>query len=345
MSRAWTKVDLLTRLADRTIGGNPDEPHNDTGIGPNIWQWHQGVALYGLVKAYETTNKAKYKEFIRSWVDGHLERRDFGKSINTTAPLLAVLKLYEWTGEQKYYDLCEEFADWCMAEAPRAEEGTFEHSCTANSYPNQIWADTLFMGCLFLTQWSRVTKRRVYAREAVRQFALHYKYLHDPATGLLYHGYYGNERQKRGVIWGRGNGWYAAAFPEVISLLDSEEPLRETLIADFKRFIKGVAEAQDTSGAWHTVMNAPHTYLELSATAAFTYGLGQAIERGYLDRAYVTQYDRGINALIRHINEQGELTSASGGTSVMPNLEDYNAVKYAPTYFAQGLAMIALSAV
>ena len=41
---------------------------------------------------------------------------------------------------------------------------------------------------------------------------------------------------------------------------------------DDKRFSVselGVLATQDSSGAWHTVMNNPSTYLEMSATAAF----------------------------------------------------------------------------
>ncbi len=40
-----------------------------------------------------------------------------------------------------------------MTQAPRLPDGTFEHSCTENRYPLQVWADTLFMGGIFLAKW------------------------------------------------------------------------------------------------------------------------------------------------------------------------------------------------
>ena len=44
-------VDLLRRIADRTITAPQDSAHADLMINFDAWQWHQGVALYGLIRA------------------------------------------------------------------------------------------------------------------------------------------------------------------------------------------------------------------------------------------------------------------------------------------------------
>ena len=144
----------------------------------DIWQWDEGVAMYGFSKAYDATGDTKILDFMQKWLDYHIEKMDFGYSINTTAPLLGMIKLMECgRGNERYEKICADFATWCIAECPRADRGTFEHTCTANKYDNQIWADTLFMGCLFLIKYGLYIKNDLYIKEAARQFVLHYQFL------------------------------------------------------------------------------------------------------------------------------------------------------------------------
>jgi unsaturated rhamnogalacturonyl hydrolase len=331
---------ILRQVAAYTM--NADE----TGLVPSslfrAWQWGQGVALFGLVKAYETLGDEEVLQFIRRWIDEHMAEGPIGKSINTTAPLLAALKLLELTSDSKYEAICGQFADWCLAEAPRADEGAFEHSCTENVYPREIWADTLFMGGIFLAKWGQYTGKAMYTKEAARQFVLHYKYLSDPKTGLIYHGYYGDERARKGVLWGRGNGWYSAAAAEILPLC---EGLAEyaVILSDFNNHLEGVKRTQHPSGAWHTVLNQQDTYVETSATAAFAYGINHAIATGQIasdDRVYA---QKAIQALVRNIDDSGRVLGGSGGTCVMETAQHYNDIPYSFSYFTQGLALMALS--
>ena len=157
MQSVTDTVTLLRRIADRTIAAPQDSAHADFVINFDAWQWHQGVALYGLIRAYEVTRDERYLRFVTAWVDRHLAKGSPAKSINTTAPLLAVAWLYEQTQEARYRAVCAEFAEWCLRCVPRLPDGTFEHSCTENRYPQQVWADTLFMGGIFLAKWGRLT--------------------------------------------------------------------------------------------------------------------------------------------------------------------------------------------
>lgn len=315
-----------------------------TGKGMDIWQWDEGVAMYGFAKAYEKTHDPQILAFMKMWLDYHIDKKDFGFSINTTAPLLGVLTLLEQGMErQEYRSLCKRFADWCMAEAPRADRGCFEHSCTANRYPNQIWADTLFMGCLFLCKWGLYTGEKVYVREAVRQFILHYQYLGDEETGLIFHGYYCDTREQKGVLWGRGNCWFAVASAELLDILDEKVEGYGMLRENFLRHMKGVLASQDTSGAWHTVMNRADTYLEMSATAAFAYAVGRGVDMGILEESCRRNSNLAMQALCADIDGDGNVLHGSLGTCVMDSYQEYDAIKAGYSYFTQGLAMMALA--
>ena len=313
-----------------------------TGEGMDVWQWFQGVALYGLGKVYEKTHDNEIISFMKKWIDFHLDKMDFGYSINTTAPLLGVIKLLEiGEGNERYEEICEKFASWCMSEAPRADRGAFEHSCTQNTYDNQVWADTLFMGCIFLVKWGLYKKDNTFIKEAIRQFKLHYSFLADE-NGLIYHGYDCNERARKGVLWGRGNGWLAVASPEVLSLIPNDMPGYDEILANWKKQLDAAVEFQREDGGWCTVMNRNDTYLEMSVTAAFACGLGEAKKHGLTDEKYITAAKKGIECLIKHIDEKGNVLRGSIGTCVMEDYKKYNDVGFGYSYFSQGLAMIAL---
>lgn len=229
------------------------------------------------------------------------------------------------------------------AAGARLPDGTYEHSCTENRYPQQVWADTLFMGGLFLAKWGRLTGDARCTAECTRQFERHYAFLHDPATGLIRHGFSGLEQRHLGVLWGRGNGWFAAASLEVLPFLDAATPGYATIRANLRRHLDAVIRTQGTEGAWHTVMDEPGTLPETSCTAAFAYALGGTAAAGIAGPEDAPCRERALAWLHQCVNERGEVLKSSGGTPIKPTADAYNAVPYAVTGFSQGLALLALS--
>ncbi len=343
MKPAHTELEILSRLVSGTIRAGSDARHADYCINFGDWQWHQGVALYGLMKAHAALGDDDSLGFVRQWVNAKLAAGERPKSINTTAPVLAVAELHDLAPQATYRDVCDEYAEWCLGQAPRLPDGTFEHSCTENSYPLQVWADTLFMGCIFLAKWGVKSGVRRYVDEAQMQFASHYRYLCDSASGLIFHGYDGASQTRKGVLWGRGNGWFTVASIQMLELLSAGSPEHALLLANFRRHLDGVLGTQNHGGAWHTVMNDPSTYLEMSATAAFAAGLRWAGNQAWGEACHREAADLAYAALTEKISGEGKLLGASGGTPVKPTAADYNAIPFAVTGFSQGLAMIACS--
>jgi unsaturated rhamnogalacturonyl hydrolase len=335
-------MTILERVYRRTIETGTEDLGTEHGM--DIWQWDEGVAMYGFAKAYEKTKDKSIIDFMEKWLNYHLDKMDFGLSINTAAPLLGVMTLLELGyKDERYEKVCRRFASWCISEAPRADRGTFEHSCTANKYDNQIWADTLFMGCLFLLKWGLYSGDSIYVKEAVRQFGLHYKFLSDSETGLVYHGYDCNERQLKGVLWGRGNAWFAIASVEVLNLLPKDFDGYDMLYRNFIKHFNGVIECSHEDGAWHTVMDKLDTYAEMSATAAFAYSINKAAETGLVDKMYKADAEKAVKRLAGDIDQYGGVSSASLGTCVMQDYKKYNDIGVGYSCFAQGLAMMALT--
>lgn len=309
------------------------------------WQWQQGVALFALSEVYKKNIETPYLNYIKEWVDGQLNKEYPGKSINTTAPCISILELYKETKDEKYGALLEDFAQWCMARARRSERGIYEHSCTENFYDNQIWADTLFMGCIFLARYSVFTRNKMYMYEALRQYVLHYEFLKATDSNLIIHGYYGNERVQKGVIWGRGNGWFAAGSAIILSLADESYSDYNVIKNNFIKYIDELVEYQNEDGSWNTVIDTKDSYSEMTATAAFAFAINEGIKLGILKEEYSVNVDRAIKILKLHVDEDGTVLKASGGTCIMPNAEDYNAIECVYSPFGQGLAILALNSI
>jgi len=143
-------------------------------------------------------------------------------------------------------------------------------------------------------------------------------------------------------LWGRGNGWLAVASPEVLSLIPKDMPGYDEIFNNYKKQLDAAVKFQREDGGWCTVMNREDTYLEMSVTAAFACGLGEAQKHGLTDEKYKTAQKKSLECLKKHIDEQGNVLRGSIGTCVMEDYKKYNDVGFGYSYFTQGLAMMAL---
>ena len=65
-----------------------------------------------------------------------------------------------------------------------------QHTVSANNdFPEQAWADTLFMAAFFLLRVGVKLKDEEIIEDALNQYYWHIHYLQNPETGLYYHGY------------------------------------------------------------------------------------------------------------------------------------------------------------
>ena len=154
-----------------------------------LWEWTQGVGLYGLWKLFEKKHDQRCLDVLTEYYDARIAEGLPSKNINTMAPIFALNYLYEYTKNEKYGDICKEWAEWAMHGLPRAGEGGFQHVTSDRVNDGELWDDTLFMAVLPLANIGRILGRQDYIDEAVYQYLVHTKYLADKKTGLWYHGF------------------------------------------------------------------------------------------------------------------------------------------------------------
>ncbi|MCP3794622.1 glycoside hydrolase family 88 protein [Paenibacillus sp. CH40] len=312
----------------------------------NIWNWPQGVGLYGIYKYWKLTDDPRALDIINEWFNAKIQEGAPPKNVNTMAPLLTLAFLYEDTGNQTYLPYLEDWAEWVMHDMPRTKEDGLQHMTYGPENKNQLWDDTLMMTVLPLAKIGKLLNKPEYLQEAKKQFLIHIKYLTDKKTGLWFHGWTFEENHNYAeALWARGNCWITIAIPEIIEILELEKGdfLREFLIDTLNRQIEALANYQDASGLWHTLINDQTSYLEASASAGFAYGILKSIHKRYIDQDYKEVAHKAICGIINEINKEGALQRVSVGTGMGDTLEFYKEIRQTTMPYGQSLAVLCLS--
>lgn len=335
------RKELIDKVVRRII------EHKDREWAMNIhyWDWVPGVGMYGIYKAWSYTREHDYYRFIQGWVQEHLHEAYHVKTVNSTAPLLTVVSMIDNTGEKQYLKTCVDIGDWIIKEAPRTREGGLEHTVTEAGavFSEQIWADTLFMVCIFLARLGKVTGVSAYTEEACRQLLIHHRLLKDKSTGLFYHGWNcENKNWMSGARWGRANAWITVSTVEMLDILPKDFKGRQDIIKSLSEQVSAYKKLQRENGMFGTLLDHPDSYDETSAAAGIAYGIKKGIKNGYLVNENNEIWQRAEAAVINQINENGEVEGVSTGTPVMPSLEAYKKIERYPTLYGQGLTLLML---
>ena len=311
-----------------------------------LWNWPKRSGLWGIHKHYKITKNKKSLDVVNEWMEGRMKEGAPPKNVNTMAPLLTMAYLYEDTKDTKYLPYLEEWAEWVMNDMPRTKENGLQHATYGPANTNQLWDDTLMMTVLPLAKIGKLLNKAEYLEEAKYQFLVHAKYLQDNKTGLWFHGwsFEGNHNYAE-AFWARGNCWLTIAIPEIIEILGLPKGdfLREFLINILESQVSALAQLQDETGLWHTLLDDQDSYLESSATAGFAYGILKAVHKRYLSQEYKEVAYKAIKGLLEEINEEGEVQKVSVGTGIGDNLDHYRNIDITAMPYGQSLTVLALT--
>jgi unsaturated rhamnogalacturonyl hydrolase len=202
------------------------------------------------------------------------------------------------------------------------------------------------MGALFLAKWGIYSKNDMYLHEAIRQFLLHYHYLTDKDTGLLFHGYSCDLRTHlSGVRWGRANGWGLIACVIILPLIPDSFKEKERILNLYRLHAETMVKYQNPDGSFHTVLDHPSTYKETTVASAFSFSLFKAVKLGYLEEKFLAYANLSLDYIKQNISSDGIVEKTSGGTPIMSSIEEYNKIPYSVSYYGQGMAVMALNEV
>ena len=331
---------VLEKVADRMAFVK------DESWGMNIekFDWTPGVGLYGIWHTYEATGDEKYLTFLKEWAERHLKEAKDKLTVNSTAPLLTIEKLYEVTGEKKYGEICLELAEYIINHGEKTPEGALGHTTTEvlDAFSDQIWADTMFMSCIFIAKLGKAVNEPKYIHFAQQQLMLHYRYLWDEESCLFYHGWSNTlQHHLSAVHWGRANAWMLYSTMEILSVSDEFEG-KEEVMKKFVSTVKRLTELQRDNGLFGTVLDREDSYNEASATAGIACAMLKAQKAGYLGEEVTDTIEKAVCTLMTLVDEQGVLQEVSGGTPIMPDVESYMSIPCYAALYGQGLMCMLL---
>lgn len=309
------------------------------------WDWPCGVAYYGIMQAYEATGEQRYLDVVRERVDEYLELGLPTWTVNTCSMGHCCLSLYQHTGEQKYLDVVMSKVDYLQNSALRFGDSVLQHTVSAkNDFPEQAWADTLFMAAFFLLRVGVELKDEALIDDALNQWYWHIKYLQDPATGLYYHGYNNiTKDHMSGFFWGRANAWAAYTMSQVGVRLPEAYlyPKFLDVVGSLNDQLAALKLCQTENGLWRTILDDPESYEEVSAScgiAAAMIAKGNPLHIKYINKA--------IPGILANISQDGRVMNVSGGTAVMKDRDGYrNISRDWIQGWGQGLALAFLAGV
>ena len=149
------------------------------------WDWPCGVDYYGITEAYEATGNKKYLDMVKERVDEliSLGLPDF--TVNTCAMGHVLLTLYKETGDETYKKIIDDKLDYLTNHALRFGDHVLQHTVSANNdFPEQCWADTMFMAAFFMLRAGVMFERPELVEDALNQWYWHIQYLQNERTGL-----------------------------------------------------------------------------------------------------------------------------------------------------------------
>ena len=309
------------------------------------WEWPCGVAYYGVARAFEATQKQEYLDLLRERVDALIALGLPHLTVNACAMGHCLLSLHQAAGGVAYLDIAAQMTDYLRNHALRFGDRVLQHTVSSkNDFPEQAWADTLFMAAYFMLRFGVLTGDAELVKDALHQYDMHIEFLQDKATGLWYHGY--NNLQKdhmSGFFWARANAWAAYTMARVKRTLPEAYlyPTFMDIDCSVRDQLAGLKKLQTANGLWRTVLDDPDSYEETSASCGIAAAM--IVNDNPLHTAYV---QKAYNAILNNVTPDGRVQNVSAGTAVMRDREGYRRISRTWMQgWGQGLALAFFAAV
>jgi len=171
----------------------------------------------------------------------------------------------------------------------------------------RLWLDDMYMITLLQSQAYRLTGERKYIERAAKEMCLYLERLPRP-DGLF------NHAPQAPFVWGRGNGWLAAAMAMNLKYLPADSEWRAPILAGYRRMMAALLRWQRPNGLWGQLVDDPESYDETSATAMFAYAFAEGVNAGVLGDDYRAAAGRAYRALVARLDDYGNLPDVCVGT-------------------------------
>jgi unsaturated rhamnogalacturonyl hydrolase len=313
-----------------------------------VWFWGDSIGLEGLLDASELTGDPKYAGFVHGLLKGWLAREKHRSEFDYTAAGVALLRVYEATKEARLLQAALRHAQY-MAEFRKTASGAYvRYENAAIELPPELPEDhpdfeaakgrsesatdggpCVFVDCVhfdgpFFAKLYQVTGRDEFRKLALENILPQIDLLFDPPENLFHHFWMERTRSKNGVLWGRGNGWGLLGLVHTLEHLPKGDAGATTILDVLRRVAGRLAELQDASGGWHTVLDDRTSYVETSIAAFVVDGFCTGVRRGWLDEIrFRPVIESAMKFLLANVESSGLLSGVSYETFPSTRAEHY----------------------
>ncbi len=337
-------VALAVEIADNQLATRDPESIR--------WDWGEAVLMIGLEAVYRVTGDARYLEYIRAWMDHHIEEGLSMATSDSCAPSALAVLLLEETGEEKYRAVIDQALHYLYEEALRTPEGGINHLGTWDALGISLWVDSLFMFGNVFTRWGEYADDETALDAYVEQFRIFTDLLQKESGFYTHATEIEAFPQEEGVFWGRGNGWVAAAGYDHLRVRrnrgESVEDIRE---AEARLLAAAIQSIDSETGLWWTVMNRPgESYLETSVAALFAFGAARGFRYGHLSEIFtldlIEAAAEGVRERVVYDEENRPVVTGVSGPTNPGTLASYASVNTVDDVsYGVGAVLLALTEV
>ena len=164
-------------------------------------------------------------------------------------------------------------------------------------HPTHIYVDGIGMTAPFLARYGSVVTKKEASLLAVEQMEAFLEKGMDEATGLPYHGYDTETKEKMGIIgWGRAVGWLMLALADSLEFLPADGE-KMKLTEGFQQLAEAVMKWQREDGYFSWQLQALDSPKDSSATAM----IAHAVQKGCLIGALLEDYEEHLKRMEKAI--------------------------------------------
>jgi unsaturated rhamnogalacturonyl hydrolase len=298
---------------------------------------------------------------------GWLAREPARSKFDYTLPGVALLRVYEATGDRRLLDAALRHAEY-MEGFRRTDSGAWvRYEDAAIELPPElppdhpgfraggrevanggpcVFVDSVHFDGPFFAKAYQVTGNDRFRQLAIGNILSQIELLFDETEALFHHFWMEQSRQRNGVLWGRGNGWGLLGLTTTLACLPASDPGARRILDVLRRLAERLRALQTPEGGWHTVLNDPESYVETSISAFVADGFATAIQHGWLERGrYLPVVASALDFLMQNIRTDGVLSGVSYETFPSTRREHYREMpRNAMVPWGQGPLLTALAA-
>ena len=315
--------DLLLR--SDMFSRKPDKGKEAAATGLTVARWsldnqmnslsYQNIcAAYGILKIAGATGNTemigRIEETFRPYLlEGMDPNRNNAKDEKAHRWFGFIpLKLYLQTKNQKYLERGIELAEQQYQDADA--DGMPEY--TSRWYVDDIYGATTMQSLAFAC-----TGETKYLDRAIKQVLVYCKRLQND-DGMFYHG------PESKFYWGRGIGWGAAAFAELLAVMPEKHPQRIKVMEAYYLLMKALLGFQGPEGMWYQLVDDHETWPETSCTGMFLFSMSEGVKNGWLPiKGFKAAVKKAWQALAGYVDGQGRLSEICIGTGRGSTREHY----------------------